>query len=99
FVSPSLHIGENFGLAAFRSLAAGNPAVLSSWGGHRDLGRLFKTSARCVPVRSSRWGPVVSPFELASAMKKALRGELRSGADRVIEKAKETAIRGLELAL
>ena len=65
FISPSLHIGENFGMAAYRSLLLGNPAVLSHWGGHRDLKTLFNNSVHTVPVRESRGGHILIPSKFA----------------------------------
>lgn len=71
FISPSLHSDENFGVAAFTSLAFGNKAVLSDWGGHKDLALNFGNT-NLVPVRLSDSGPTVSPIDLASAIKMAL---------------------------
>jgi hypothetical protein len=77
FVSPSLHIGENFGMAAFRSLELGNPAVLSAWGGHRELKRFFGRAVYSVPVWGARAGPFLVPGELCFAMERAWREKIR----------------------
>lgn len=68
FVSPSAHSDENFGMAAFRSLCMGAPAVLSDWGGHADFARAFPGRVHFVAVDS---GPGVSAEELARALVRA----------------------------
>ena len=70
FVSPSLHADENFGVAALKSLLLGNPAVLSDWGGHRDLKRRFPASVYLVPARDSEIGPHIRAEELAEKLVK-----------------------------
>ncbi len=68
-VSASLHSDENFGMAAFRSLSQGMPAVLSAWGGHHDLARYFPAGqTQLVDVRVTDAGPVLSPHEFARQM-------------------------------
>lgn len=42
FVSPSTHSDENFGMAAFRALIHGSPAILSRWGGHIEYQQEFR---------------------------------------------------------
>ena len=41
FVSASTHSDENFGMALFRSLLMGAPAVISPWGGHLEFKDYF----------------------------------------------------------
>ncbi len=71
-VSSSLHSDENFGIAALRSLAGGNMAVLSDWGGHTDYKEHFSEQINLTPVYSTPHGPVINPFELAQQFEKAL---------------------------
>jgi glycosyltransferase involved in cell wall biosynthesis len=73
FVSPSTHSDENFGMAAFRSLCMGAPAVLTRWGGHADFFAEFPEQVHFVEVNE---GPSVSVESLAAEMKKA-REEFR----------------------
>lgn len=71
FVSPSTHSDENFGMAAFRSLCMGAPAVLTRWGGHADFAKEFPGQVNFVEVER---GPEVQAKALAEAMKKAWAG-------------------------
>jgi glycosyltransferase involved in cell wall biosynthesis len=73
FVSASLHSDEAFGVAACRALASGGHAVLSRWGGHRDLARRFSGQVRLVPVRGGPRGPYVSAAEFAMALEHAMK--------------------------
>ncbi len=68
FVSSSLHSDENFGMAALRALAAGNPAVLSAWGGHVDFESSFPEQVSLAGVYESERGPYVDARELAERM-------------------------------
>lgn len=71
FVSPSLHSDENFGMAAFRALRDGMPAVLSDWGGHRDFARAFSPQVQRVAVHASPLGPSLEAPELSEALRRA----------------------------
>lgn len=66
FISPSLHSDENFGIAALKSLAGGNPAILSDWGGHTDFKKIYKDVVSLVPVHKGEYGPCLDPSELVS---------------------------------
>lgn len=72
FISTSIHSNEDFGVAAFQALQAGNRAVLSRWGGHGDLARAFPSQVLAVPVRESELGPFVPCEDLAHAIFRAL---------------------------
>jgi glycosyltransferase involved in cell wall biosynthesis len=72
FVSPSVHSDENFGMAAFRSLCLGNPAVLTRWGGHADFADEFPGQVRYIDVSESSQGPAIDATELARALKERL---------------------------
>jgi glycosyltransferase involved in cell wall biosynthesis len=72
-VVPSLHADENFGVVALKSLINGNSAVLSDWGGHRDLLQNFAQSAHRVTVYSSAIGPFINPEDLAKALAASLQ--------------------------
>lgn len=52
FVSFSQHMDENFGLAAYKSLSRGMPAILSGWGGHFELQKLFAGQVTIVSVEN-----------------------------------------------
>jgi len=71
FIAPSLHSDENFGMAAFRSLCAGNAAVLTDWGGHADFTVHFAGQVFTCPVYGTDSGPWTAPTELAHAIKTA----------------------------
>src|SRR5581483_11473012 len=72
FVSARLHSDEDFGVAALKSLCAGQPAVLSAWGGHLDLRRRFPGQVRLVPVYRSGIGPFVDVGRLWAQLRSAL---------------------------
>lgn len=72
FLSPSLNSDEDFGVAALKSLAVGNAAVLSSWGGHRDFARSFGRQVVMVPVLAGALGPYVPVAKLARGLFRAL---------------------------
>ncbi|MGZ3787376.1 MAG: glycosyltransferase [Bacteriovorax sp.] len=61
FVSYSQHMDENFGFAAFKSLSQGMPAILSGWGGHFELFKLFPHQVNIVQVEK-----LLAPFEIKS---------------------------------
>ncbi|MFI5360471.1 MAG: glycosyltransferase family 4 protein [Elusimicrobiota bacterium] len=73
FVSASLHWDENFGAAAFAALRRGRRAVLSDWGGHRELARLFPGRVALVPVFFDGEGPRVDPARFARAILRTAR--------------------------
>lgn len=50
FISLSQHVDENFGLAAYKSLSLGMPCILSGWGGHWELQKLFGSQVSIVSV-------------------------------------------------
>ncbi|MCO4792565.1 MAG: glycosyltransferase family 4 protein [Bacteriovoracaceae bacterium] len=68
FISPSLHSDENFGMAALKSLEAGNCAILTDWGGHTDFNKSFSDAVSLINVYSSQLGPVIDPIELSEAI-------------------------------
>jgi len=69
FVSPSLHSDENFGMAALKSIASGNQAILSDWGGHTGFSDKFgTTNISLVKVHSGQYGPCLDPKELVDAI-------------------------------
>jgi glycosyltransferase involved in cell wall biosynthesis len=72
FVSASLFGMEDFGVAAYRSLAAGNRAVLTRWGGHIDHGKSFKGMVELVPIEFGNNGPFVNPRVFAAHILQAL---------------------------
>jgi len=73
FVSPSLHSDENFGMAAFFSLALGMPAVLTAWGGHQDFPAHFPGQVHLVSVREKESRPWVDPKEFGAALNNSRR--------------------------
>lgn len=75
FVSASLHWDENFGAAAFRALESGCNAVLSSWGGHRQLQRIFKKRVQLVPVFATKQGLHIDPRDIAKSVVKSMRSK------------------------
>jgi glycosyltransferase involved in cell wall biosynthesis len=73
FVSPSLHSDEDFGVAALKSLALGNHAVLSAWGGHKDFARRFPRQVLQVSPLASELGPYIPAVEFAERLAQAVR--------------------------
>ncbi|MCY4523906.1 MAG: glycosyltransferase, partial [Halobacteriovoraceae bacterium] len=69
FISAGSHADENFGVSACRSLLAGNRAVLSNWGGHQQLKKLFKNQVQLVDVYQ---GPHIPPVSILENIKKAM---------------------------
>jgi glycosyltransferase involved in cell wall biosynthesis len=82
-VSASLHSDENFGMAQFRSLCRGNPAVLTRWGGYADFGSQFGNRVRLAPVDETPRGPWVDPQQFARLLGAAARDYLAGGPTRV----------------
>lgn len=70
FVVSGLHSDENFGMAAFRFLCYGHLALLSDWGGHRDLKTAFPNQTTLIPVNSSAIGPWIDPLEMSYLLQK-----------------------------
>lgn len=77
-LSASVHSDENFGIAALRSLARGNSAVLTKWGGHADFQEHFAEQVQLVIVNQSSMGPVVNPVLFASKIIDAYHAKLAS---------------------
>jgi glycosyltransferase involved in cell wall biosynthesis len=72
-VSASLHSDENFGMAQFRAICAGNPAVLTRWGGYADFRERFGGRVLLAPVERTERGPWVDPERLAGLLWRAAR--------------------------
>ena len=71
-VSPTLHSDENFGSSVLASLVNGHQAVTTAWGGHFGFQEWFSQQLTMVPVHRSTMGPVVDPFLLAKAIRRAI---------------------------
>jgi len=71
-LTASLHSDENFGMALFRGLLLGQRVVCSDWGGHADFQAHFPKQTKLVPVRQTKKGPQVSPFEFAKMIGEGL---------------------------
>jgi glycosyltransferase involved in cell wall biosynthesis len=68
FVSASVHWDENFGAAAFQALENQSLAVLSSWGGHQQLKKIFLNRVNLVPVTISKRHLQIRPEDFARAI-------------------------------
>ncbi len=68
FVSASVHLDENFGIAPYFFLAVEGRAILSRWGGYHDYIEFFPNSVSGCDVHRSQWGATVSITELANKM-------------------------------
>lgn len=69
FISVSAHSDENFGMAAFRALLRGEPALLSDWGGHSDLAANFSPQAKLIDIIHKGHELSVDENVLAETMK------------------------------
>ena len=98
FVSASTHLGENFGLAAFRSLSLGHPAVLTGWGGHRDLKGYFPQNVQLVPVSIRGNRPHLKTLDLTRCMEIAMENKSRSPS-RQLEKLTRDVSKSLQRSL
>jgi len=58
FISLSLQVDENFGLAAYKALKASHGAILSNWGGHSQLAQIFSEKVDLLNVNVFKNGPV-----------------------------------------
>jgi glycosyltransferase involved in cell wall biosynthesis len=100
FISLSTHLDENFGVAAFKALQLGCPAVLSAWGGHLELKRMFPDRVWLVPVTFSAGRFEVSSDEVVSAVTQALSAPRQPvSAASVGEQARRTALELLSRAI
>lgn len=82
FISPSLHSDENFGMAALKSVASGNQAILSDWGGHTDFAEKFgSTNISLIKVYRGQYGPCLDPKKLVDAILNRIN--LKSSGDAV----------------
>lgn len=57
FISLSLQNDENYGLAADQALAYGHHAILTNWGGHHELKKLFPKQVQLLETFVTKRGP------------------------------------------
>lgn len=64
FISLSLQNDENYGLAADQALSYGHYAILSNWGGHAQLKKLFPNQVKLLETFVTKNGPGVLPSSI-----------------------------------
>jgi glycosyltransferase involved in cell wall biosynthesis len=62
FISLSLQNDENYGLAADQALSTGHQAILSDWGGHAELKKIFPSQVSLVEVSVTDKGPSIASY-------------------------------------
>jgi hypothetical protein len=95
YCNPGIVWSDYFPLASFHSLCTGHPAALGAWGGCLDLKAAFARTVFLCPILRTKWGAVISPWDFAQTLEKALdeagRRAWRPGAPRQYTSAAVTA--------
>lgn len=72
YLNASTSMDENHGIAPREWLLAGHRALLSDWGGHADLAKLWPARVKVVPVQVSEQGTKMSPAVWAQLLHEML---------------------------